>query len=171
MKFPLLRAFLKDLYTTMLDHVGKERQPNLDNIVYNTIKDKLGDSIASPKKACGLNKKEHKFLMGDKSSSGKKHNGGNKMTVLKKALKSTDKQLISFMDNVEARRSKHDYEVIELTKTEFEEAVAINQEHLVLEEESNGALKQISNAFKCFAMYASKAQLLENSFKNSYLEL
>ncbi|KAI5065422.1 hypothetical protein GOP47_0020117 [Adiantum capillus-veneris] len=181
MKLP--RTFLEELYTTMLDRVGKERQLNHDDIVYDTMKDNLGvdflvatiaycslcfivvmhvvslyvgDSFESPNKAFGLNKKEDKAFMEEESLSGKKRKRGDKMTVLKKELESTTKRLISFIDNVDARRSKHDDEVIELTKAEFEEAVTLNRKRLALEEESNEALKQIADAFKCFAVHASK---------------
>ncbi|MCO5591447.1 hypothetical protein L7F22_045430 [Adiantum nelumboides] len=155
MKLP--RNFSEDLYTTMLDRVGKERLINPGDIVYDTMQDNLGNPGASPSKASGLNMKEEKVATDKEFSSGKKHKRFDKMSVLKKELEDTTKQLISFMDDVDARREKHDDEIIELTKAEFEEAVTLNRKQLALEEESNEALKQIADAFKCFAVHASKS--------------
>lgn len=93
--------------------------------------------------------------MVDEGSSGKKRKRGDKMSILKTELEGTTKKLLSFMEGIDSRRAKHDDDVVELTRAEFEESVALNRKRLALEEESNEALKQIAEAFKCFAMHAS----------------
>ncbi|MCO5595199.1 hypothetical protein L7F22_049238 [Adiantum nelumboides] len=97
-------------------------------------------------------KKDDETLVEEASSSGKKCKRGDKATILKKELEGTAKQHIAFMDRIDTRRAKHDDDIVELMKAEFEEAVALNRQRLALEEVINSASKQIVEAFRRFAM-------------------
>ncbi|MCO5609757.1 hypothetical protein L7F22_063989 [Adiantum nelumboides] len=158
MKLP--RSFTEDVYTAMLDRIGSERFINPGNILYDTSKDILGDSSTSPDKTTNPKKEE---TVVEEGSSGKKRKRGDKMAILKKELEGTTKQLLALMEGIDYKRTKHDDDIIELTRAEFEESVALNRRRLALEEQSNEALKQIADAFKCFAMHASSPSLGKES--------
>lgn len=108
-------------------------------------------------------KNEKEPIIEGECSSEKKRKRGDRMSILKKELERTKKQLIAFMEGIDAKKVKHDDDIIELTRAEFEELVALNRKRLALEEESNMALKQIADAFKCFAVHVTSSNAKSNA--------
>ncbi|MCO5602270.1 hypothetical protein L7F22_056399 [Adiantum nelumboides] len=123
MKLP--QSFGQDIYSAMLDRVGSERLINPANIVYDTSDDTLGGASSPPNKAT-MEDKNEETLVEETFSSAKKRKRGDKATILTKGLEGTTRQLISVMDRIDARQAKHDDDVVELTRDEFEEAAAFN---------------------------------------------
>ncbi|MCO5559233.1 hypothetical protein L7F22_012828 [Adiantum nelumboides] len=142
----------KDSYWTMTSR--SERLINPTNIVYDTSNDTLGDASSPPNKATTKDKDEE-TLVEETSSSRKKRKRGDKASILTNGLEGTTRKFIFVMDRIDARQAKHDDDVVELTRAEFEEDIAPNRKRLPLEEDSNLALREIAKAFKCVAMRAS----------------
>lgn len=83
-------------------------------------------------------------------SSGKKWNRPLRPNGLRKEFQDCTKQLLHIIDDVEKDRNQTQRDVMEISRSEFEANIKLQQERVIAAQQSSEALMQIASALKSF---------------------
>lgn len=154
----LPRTFDRKVYSSMKDNFATDRAVDPGDILIDSSLANLGstmNTLSDDDQHTTPNEENHSNNVYSSRSdmeqvcTGKKRSRPFRATGVRKGFQDCTKHLMEIID-VEKERNQSQPEVMEITRSEFETSVKLQQERIVAAQQSSEALMQIASALKLF---------------------